>query len=161
MPSNIQPSQGIPDSIHTRSTKQLSSVGLDSRICIWDIATATTITDTISIPEGIPPSTCYLSARSILNYREYSIILFAPVVYVQCGDERHGYLVGHRINRQGMRSAVVRALWLFFFQVVQLWDPRTGKRQLKLMGHKDNIKALLLNAGTHPHPSARQKGFGC
>lgn len=31
-------------------------------------------------------------------------------------------------------------------KVIRVWDPRTGRKQKKLIGHTDNVKALLLNS---------------
>lgn len=33
-----------------------------------------------------------------------------------------------------------------FSQVVRVWDPRTGSKTMKLRGHTDNIRALLLDS---------------
>lgn len=30
-------------------------------------------------------------------------------------------------------------------KVVRVWDPRTGSKQMKLKGHTDNVRALLLD----------------
>lgn len=30
--------------------------------------------------------------------------------------------------------------------MVRVWDPRTGSKNMKLRGHTDNIRALLLDA---------------
>lgn len=31
-------------------------------------------------------------------------------------------------------------------QVVRVWDPRTGSKTMKLRGHTDNVRALLLDS---------------
>lgn len=35
---------------------------------------------------------------------------------------------------------------MIFLQVVRVWDPRSGSKTMKLKGHTDNIRALLLDS---------------
>lgn len=36
--------------------------------------------------------------------------------------------------------------YFLFLQVVRVWDPRSGSKTMKLKGHTDNIRALLLDS---------------
>ena len=36
-------------------------------------------------------------------------------------------------------------MWLLFVKVLRVWDPRTCAKLMKLKGHTDNVKSLLLN----------------
>lgn len=35
---------------------------------------------------------------------------------------------------------------LALMQVVRVWDPRSGSKTMKLRGHTDNVRALLLDS---------------
>lgn len=35
---------------------------------------------------------------------------------------------------------------MIYLQVVRVWDPRSGSKTMKLKGHTDNIRALLLDS---------------
>ncbi len=39
----------------------------------------------------------------------------------------------------------VTVLWAMGVKVLRVWDVRSGQRQFKLRGHRDNIRALLIN----------------
>lgn len=72
---------------------------------------------------------------AILN--RISIIFQFSVSILVCGDELPSF----------------NSSPLLIYQVLRVWDPRTCAKLMKLKGHTDNVKSLLLNRdGTQVSP---------
>ncbi|KAL7234922.1 hypothetical protein ACSBR1_018400 [Camellia fascicularis] len=134
-----------------KNSNVVASGGLGGEVFIWDLEAALTPTtktsdateddcsNGINAPGNSLPIT---SLRSISSSNSISLHT----------TQAHGYVPiaakGHKesVYALGMNDSGTLLVSGGTEKVVRVWDPRNGSKTMKLRGHTDNIRALLLDS---------------
>ncbi|KAL7204970.1 hypothetical protein ACSBR2_017984 [Camellia fascicularis] len=134
-----------------KNSNVVASGGLGGEVFIWDLEAALTPTSKtsdateddcsngINAPGNSLPIT---SLRSISSSNSISLHTTQAHGYVPIAAKGHKesvYALGMNDSRTLLVSGGTE-------KVVRVWDPRNGSKTMKLRGHTDNIRALLLDS---------------
>ncbi|KAB5529397.1 hypothetical protein DKX38_019478 [Salix brachista] len=134
-----------------KNSNVVASGGLGGEVFIWDVEAALTpvsksgdaMEDDCS--NGVNGSTNSLpvtSLRTISSSNSISAHMSQSHGYVPVGAKGHK----ESVYALAMNDSGTRLVSGGTEKVVRVWDPRTGSKAMKLRGHTDNIRALLLDS---------------
>ncbi|KAF5945096.1 hypothetical protein HYC85_015324 [Camellia sinensis] len=134
-----------------KNSNVVASGGLGGEVFIWDLEAAVAPTSKTSDAteddcsngvNGVGNSVPITSARTISSNNSISLHM----------TQSHGYVPiaakGHKesVYALGMNDSGTLLVSGGTEKVVRVWDPRTGSKTMKLRGHTDNVRALLLDS---------------
>ncbi|PPS17551.1 hypothetical protein GOBAR_AA03011 [Gossypium barbadense] len=135
----------------TLKTNVVASGGLGGEVFVWDIEAAVT---PVSKSSDVVEDDCSNSMNGSANLLPIS----SPRTISSSNSIRthitqgHGYVPiavkGHKESVYALAMNDSSSLLVSggTEKVVRVWDPRTGSKNMKLRGHADNIRALLLDS---------------
>eukprot|EP01018_Ginkgo_biloba_P003247 Gb_04178 [translate_table: standard] len=151
----------------TLKSNIVASGGLGCEVFIWDLEAAMVpISRTSQAVDGCTPNGVFSSGKSSISgtndrstvSNSNSIALhsaqfqgYSPIsakghkesVYALAMNNAGTLLVSGGTEK--MFASFLRERFAFL-EVVRVWDPRTGTKQMKLKGHSDVVRALLLDS---------------
>ena len=123
---------------YAKEREQVASAGLDKAIFLWDVNTLTALTASNNTV-----------TTSSLNGNKDSIYSLAM--------NPSGKLPLKKLRLWPLKSLFLSGTVIVSGsteKVLRVWDPRTCAKLMKLKGHADNVKALILNKdGTQVSPN--------
>ncbi|XVF57309.1 hypothetical protein PTKIN_Ptkin06aG0194900 [Pterospermum kingtungense] len=134
-----------------KNTNVVASGGLGGEVFVWDIEAAVTpVTKSSDVMEDDCSNGINGSANSlpVSSLRTISSSNSITAHSTQC----HGYVpVAAKGHKESVYALAMNDSGNLLVsggteKVVRVWDPRTGLKTMKLKGHTDNIRALLLDS---------------
>ncbi|MBA0873390.1 hypothetical protein Goshw_001517, partial [Gossypium schwendimanii] len=134
-----------------KNTNVVASGGLGGEVFVWNIEAAVTpLSKSSAVLEdncsnGINGSANSLSISSLRTISSSNSIAAQTA---QC----HGYVpISAKGHKESVYALAINDSGSLLVsggteKVVRVWDPRTGSKTMKLRGHTDNIRALLMDS---------------
>ncbi|ONK61544.1 uncharacterized protein A4U43_C08F31070 [Asparagus officinalis] len=135
-----------------KNSNIVASGGLGGEVFIWDIEAAllpvTKSSDAAEDESSNGPISSGNSGLSLSNLRPYNSINNISVHNNQSDSYSPLAAKGHKDSVYALAMNDTGTLLVSggTEKVIRVWDPRTGSKNMKLRGHTDNIRTLLLDS---------------